>query len=297
MNGNTFYKSFSFESPKKALSIMPARRERSNKGDYGRVLCVCGSHGMAGAAYLCAKAAYRTGAGLVEIFTHESNRTALQTSLPEAIVTAYENYTDDSLLRNSLERADVVVVGCGLSVTPTSRRLLSDLLHMIDTEKTPLLLDADALNLLARNPSLLKYARGAVITPHMGEMSRLTGKSIEEILASPADTAFDYAKRHSLICVLKDHRTVVSDGSDEIYTNTTGNSGMSTGGSGDVLAGIVGGILAQRKNSDASMRDLVCLGVYLHGAAGDLAAEHLSEYSVMASDIIAGISRVIKENI
>ncbi len=297
MGGNTFYKSFSFESPKKALSVLPARRERSNKGDYGRVLVVCGSCGMAGAAYLCAKAAYRVGAGLVEIFTHESNRIILQTSLPEAVVTTYESYTDDSLLRVSLERADAIVAGCGLSVTPTSRRLLSDLLHIVDTSKTPLLLDADALNLLARNPSLVKYASGAVLTPHMGEMSRLTGKSIQEILDSPAETAYAYARRHALVCVLKDHQTVVSDGGEEIYINTTGNSGMSVGGSGDVLAGIIGGILAQRKNADVPLRELVCLGVYLHGAAGDLAAEHLSEYSVMARDIIAGISRVIKENI
>ena len=275
-------------------AIMPSRPKRSNKGDFGRVLCVCGSYGMAGAAYLCAKAAYRSGAGLVEIFTHESNRTALQTLIPEAIITAYEDYTL-SLLLSCIERSTCVVVGCGLGASAQSRTIISDLLHNVDAKAKSIVLDADALNLIARNPSLLKHARGCVVTPHAMEMSRLTSMDVTEILNNPLSVAFEYAKKHQLICVLKDHNSVVSDGSERLYVNNTGNSGMATGGSGDVLAGILAGLLSQKKHSSATVFETVTLGVYLHGFCGDIASEKLSEYSVMAGDIIDAIPFAIKE--
>lgn len=296
-NSSPLYDTFSFSSTVEALSLLPSRPARSNKGDFGRALCVCGSYGMAGAAYLCAKAAYRSGAGLVEIFTHESNRVILQTLIPEAIVTVYtDEYSKDDLLA-PLERADCVVAGCGLGVTPLSRKILSDLLHSADREKTALVLDADALNLLSRNPSLLKYTKGAIITPHAKEMSRLTGAEVDDILSSTVDTAHGYAQKHSLICVLKDHRTVVSDGFSKPYLNTTGNSGMATGGSGDVLAGIIGGILAQRRNSKKDILTLTSLAVYIHGLCGDVSAKELGEYSIMASDIIDALPNVLKDKI
>ncbi len=296
-NSSPLYDTFSFSSTLEALTLLPSRPSRSNKGDFGRVLCVCGSYGMAGAAYLCAKAAYRSGAGLVEIFTHESNRIILQTLIPEAIVTTYtEEYSTGSLLA-SLERADCVVTGCGLGVTPLSRKILSDLLHSANSDKAPLVLDADALNLISRNPSLLKYTKGAVITPHAKEMSRLTGTDVDTILLSTVHTAHDYAREHSLVCVLKDHRTAVSDGSPRVYLNTTGNSGMATGGSGDVLAGIIGGILSQRRNSKKDIFTLTALAVYIHGLAGDFASKELGEYSLMASDIIDALPIVLKAKI
>jgi len=277
-----------------AAANLPARPERSCKGDFGRVLCVCGSSGMAGAAFLCAKAAYRTGAGLVEIFTHECNRAILQTLIPEAIVSVYtDDYTQNDLLP-SLEKADCIIMGCGLGITPLSRKILSDTLHNAYAGEKKLVLDADALNLLARNPSLLKYARGAVITPHAKEMERLCGRSVKDILDSTADTAHEFAKKHSLICILKDHETIISDGSNIIYQNTTGNSGMATGGSGDVLAGIVGALLAQHRNSSAMTVDTAALAVYIHGLCGDIASEKLSEYSLMASDVIAAIPLALK---
>lgn len=288
---------FSFSSSAQALRLLPSRPERSCKGDFGRVLCICGSYGMAGAAYLCAKAAYRSGAGLVEIFTHESNRIILQSLIPEAIVSTYNDEYSKNTLLPSLERTDCVIAGCGLGVTRLSRSLLSDLLHSIDTSSTPLVLDADALNLISKNPSLLKYAKGSIITPHAKEMSRLTGKPVEDVLSSSCDVARDYALTNSLICILKDHRTVVSDGSQKIYLNSTGNSGMATGGSGDVLAGILGGILAQRKNSQKDLFTLCTLSVYIHGMCGDIAAKELGEYSLMASDIIDTLPKVFKSSI
>ena len=275
------YTHFSFDSFPR--DILPARRERSCKGDFGRVLCICGSVGMSGAAYLCAKSAYRTGAGLVEIFTPEENRIILQSSLPEAIITAYNEQNAIELLLTSIERADCIVAGCGLSVTPLSRKVLSTLLHNVDTLKTPLILDADALNLISRNPSFLKYIKGAIITPHALEFSRLTNNSVEDILDRPDALAHEYAKEHSLICVLKDHNTVVSDGSERLYINNTGNSGMATAGSGDVLSGIIAGLAAQGRSASL---DIAALGVYIHGLCGDIAARSLSEYSLMASDLI-----------
>ena len=281
------YTHFSFDSF--PVDILPKRKERSSKGDFGRVLCVCGSVGMAGAAYLCAKACYRTGAGLVEIFTPEENRTVLQSSLPEAIITAYNGENATELLLSSLEKADCVTIGCGLSVTPLSRKILSTLLHNIDAKEKPIILDADALNLISKNPSFLKYIKGAIITPHALEFSRLTGYSVKDILDRPDALTHEYAQKHSLICVLKDHNTVVSDGSNRLYINNTGNSGMATAGSGDVLCGILAGLAAQAR---AASLDIASLGVYIHGLCGDISARRLSEYSLMASDLIDALPLV-----
>ena len=286
----TSYTQFSFDTF--PTDLIPKRKERSSKGDFGRVLCVCGSRGMAGAAYLCAKAAYRTGAGLVEILTPEENRIVLQTSLPEAIITPYTVDNGAELLLASMQKATCIVVGCGLSVTPESRKLLSVLLHNVDTAKTPLILDADALNLISKNPSFLKYIKGAIITPHALEFSRLSGYSVEDILASTTSLAYEYAKKYSLICVLKDHNTVVSNGSERIYINNTGNNGMSTAGSGDVLAGILAGLVAQSKSESL---DIATLGVYIHGLCGDVAARRLSQYSVIASDLIDALPIVFND--
>ena len=287
---------FSFRKAAEAGARLPKRRADLNKGDCGRVLCVCGSSGMAGAAYLCAKAAYRSGAGLVEIFTHESNRTILQTLIPEAIVTTYnEEYTKNDILP-SLERADAIVAGCGLGTDTLAKEIISALLREVNTEEKPLILDADALNIISKSPTLLKYARGSVITPHVKEMARLTGKEVSEILESPAFIAHSFAKINSLTCVLKSHITVASDGSDKVYVNTTGNSGMATGGSGDVLAGILAGILVQKRNDKEkdTLTD-AALCVYLHGLCGDIAAESLTEYSLMASDIINALPQALKK--
>ena len=284
---------FSYE--RNALSMMPVRPARSNKGDFGRVLCVCGSRGMSGAAYLSAKAAYRTGAGLVEIFTHECNRVALQTSLPEAIVTTYTDEYNKSTLLCSLERADAVVVGCGLGITPPSRTILSDILHALEGKDIPLVIDADAINLLSRSHSLLKYVRGAVLTPHFMEASRLLDRPIGGLLPHTASVAHEIAERYGAICVMKDHESAVSDGGERVYINKSGNSGMATGGSGDVLAGILGGLLSQNSKAALSLSALeaVALGVYIHGLAGDAAAIKLGEYSLMATDIIDALPSVL----
>ncbi|MBO5415886.1 MAG: NAD(P)H-hydrate dehydratase [Clostridia bacterium] len=268
------------------LAALPHRPERSNKGSFGRVLCVCGSYGMAGAAYLCALGAYRAGAGLVEIFTPEENRIILQTLLPEAVLTVYDKDSPDTdSLAERLAASDSVAVGCGLGKSKTALTLLKAVLK---STQTTTVIDADALNLISEHPFLLKYAKGHIVTPHAGEMSRLTGLSIEEILKDTARAAQEFAENNSLICVLKDHNTVVSDGTDKIYLNRSGNSGMATGGSGDVLAGVIASLLAQRHLS-LSPLEAASFGVYIHGLAGDRAANTLGEYAVMARDIANNI--------
>ncbi len=272
------------------LRAVPPRQQDSNKSTFGRVLCVCGSVGMAGAAYLCAKAALRTGAGLVEIFTPEENRIPLQALLPEAIVSTYDAQAPDlDALDASISRAQIIVCGCGLGVSPASRSVLS---HILRNSKLPTVLDADALNLLSINPSLLKYARGAIITPHPGEMSRLCGFDTQQINAQREQICRDFAAKHSLVCALKGHRTCVSDG-QRVYLNKSGNSGMATAGSGDVLAGIIGGLLAQNEGRTLDMLTVASLGVYIHGLCGDAAASRLGEYSVIASDIIDALPSIL----
>ncbi len=280
----------SFSYDEKALSLLPVRPEQSHKGTFGRVLCVCGSAGMSGAAYLAAKAAYRMGAGLVRILTPEENRVILQTLLPEAIVSAYDSTAPDPTQIDEAEAwADVLVIGCGLGVTPSSRHLLA---HLLRRTNKPKILDADALNLLARNPSLIKYTKDSILTPHPLELSRLTGRTPEDLLADTEQAAYDFAKAHGLVCVLKEHRTAVSDGV-RVYRNASGNSGMATGGSGDVLAGMLGGLWAQMRAADCDPLTVASLGVYLHGLCGDVAARRLGEYSLMASDLIDALPYVL----
>jgi NAD(P)H-hydrate epimerase len=247
---------------------------------------------MSGAAYFSAKAAYRTGAGLVQILTHEDNRIILQTQLPEAVLSTYseENFNEDAI-SEVIDKADVIVVGIGLGQTALAANILALVLSVAEV---PIIVDADALNIIAKKPSLFDgVSAPLIITPHMMEMARLCRTNVSEIMASAVDFAVEYAEKNSLICVLKDHETIVYDGTcdSQIYVNKSGNSGMATGGSGDVLTGIIAALVAQ----GLPLFDAATLGVYLHGLAGDAAADELGEYSVMASDIIEHISTVIKD--
>ena len=282
-----------YSSTQKDLNmLMPKRQSVSHKGTYGRLLCVCGSTGMCGAAYLSAKAAYRTGAGLVRILTPKENLIPLQTSLPEAIVTVYDSSAPDPhTILSAVEWADAIVIGCGLSTLTGARRVLGTVLRVSDK---PTVIDADALNIISENPSLKKYLKGAIITPHLLEMSRLCDRSVAEIDADREAAAYAFSVDTGAVCVLKSHKTCVSDGSEKIYVNDKGNSGMATGGSGDVLAGIIGGVLAQNRDHTLSLTAAAELGVYIHSAAGDMAAAELGEYSLMASDIIDAIPKVLK---
>ena len=270
---------------------LPGRPQESNKGTFGRVLCVCGSLGMCGAAYLAAKAAYRTGAGLVRILTVEENRPILQTLLPEAIVSVYDKDEPDVAILDEAEAwADTLVIGCGLGTSRASRTVTA---HLLRYSKKPKVIDADALNLIAQNPSLLKYTKGAILTPHPMEMARLVGRSVEEVLEHSEEIAAELSAKHGAVVVLKRHRTLTANGAT-IYRNTTGNSGMATGGSGDVLAGMIGGLLAQIRTGELPTAEIAATGVLLHGMCGDLAARELGEHATMASDLVDALPAVMK---
>ena len=275
-----------------SLSKMPLRPENSNKGTFGRVLVIGGSPCMSGAAYFSAKAAYRTGAGLVHILTHEDNRIILQTQLPEAVLSTYsENSFNEDTISEAIEKADVIVIGVGLGQSQLAKKLLSLCFSVADA---PIIADADALNIISKELALLdNLSVPLIITPHMMEMARLCHTDVSEVMANTVGFATAFAEKNSLICVLKDHETIVADGNDSsrVYLNKSGNSGMSTGGSGDVLTGIIAALIAQ----GLPMYEAATLGVYVHGLAGDAASDDLGEYSVMASDIIDHISTIIKD--
>ena len=267
--------------------MLPDRPEDSNKGTYGRLLVIAGSKGMAGAAYLNAHAAYMTGAGLVRIYTSSDNREILQTLLPEAIITTYEEYNKEELL-SLLTWADSVCIGSGLGMSRLSEKILKTVIEYV---KVPCLIDADGLNLLAENKNYLNQMaeRRFVITPHMKEMSRLTGTPVEELKEDRIQILKDFISRYRITCVLKDSRTLIASEEKGIRMNLTGNSAMAKAGSGDVLAGVISGWMVQGKEAE----DAAELGTYIHGLSGDLAKFEKGVYSVMARDLIEYISKAL----
>ncbi len=260
-------------------SVLPRRLMNSHKGTYGKVLLIAGSEGMSGAAFFSAAAAYGIGAGLVKIYTPESNRQVLQQLLPEAIITTYEEESVSSVT----EWADVIGIGPGLSKGKKAAEILETVLTQAEV---PCVIDADGLNLLAEQNrlELLKTRKQAtVLTPHMKEMSRLLGgKPVAEIQTGRFEILKKFVEEYSVTCVLKDARTLVMKQDEHPYLNTTGNQAMAKGGSGDVLTGVITGLLAQR----ISAYDAAITGVFLHGMAGDQAKKEKGSYGVLARDLI-----------
>ncbi len=255
---------------------LPKRDINGNKGTFGKILIIAGSYDMSGAAYLCAKAAFRSGCGLVKIVTVNENREVLQRMLPEAILMTY-NREESMDLSEALSWADSIVIGPGIGTGDISKNLLQQVMK----SGKKLVIDADGLNIISNDNTMKKlFGNNMIITPHIGEMSRLCKKSIDEIKENMLDVATEFAKQHNIVVVLKDSRTVVSDGKMR-YINISGNDGMATAGSGDVLAGIVGSLYA----TDNSAFNSASNAVYLHGEAGDAAAKRIGSAGLMASDI------------
>ena len=267
--------------------LLPERKADSHKGSYGKVLMITGSSGMAGAAYLSARAAYAVGAGLVQIYTAEENRAVLQQLLPEAIISCYQGYDEDELAR-LLDWADVVCIGCGLGTGETSGRILEGTLRKVNV---PCIIDADGLNLLSRKMDLLEAMHSPVIlTPHMKEMSRLTGYPISGLSDRRLEIIQEFTEKYPAVCVLKDSRTFVKEKGRHPFFNLAGNSAMAKAGSGDVLAGVITGLSAQGMQAYES----ASLGVFLHACGGDAAKEAKGSYSVLARDLIAGIEKCME---
>ena len=246
---------------------------------------------MAGAAYLCAGAAYRSGAGLVRILTPEENRVILQTLLPEAVMTTFEQKDQkklDAILEEALSLATVAAIGPGLGKMPWAYDMVE---HVLTGFHGPMVIDADALNILAEHMDWLECHEGDVIlTPHVGEFSRLTGEKVSGISEDIPGHAAAFAKKHGCICILKDAPSAAALPDGSCYINTTGNSGMSTGGSGDVLTGILTGLLSQ----GTEPADAALLGMWLHGRSGDLAAEREGTYGLLARHLLEFLPQAMK---
>ncbi|MDD3087202.1 MAG: NAD(P)H-hydrate dehydratase [Candidatus Omnitrophica bacterium] len=272
---------------------MLRRRLKSNKGDFGRIFILAGSSQYSGAAILCSLAALRSGAGLVTLGIPQGINSAIIKIKPVEVMTLPLPETKEGSLgisgfdriKTFLEKCDLAVIGPGLTQNISTHKLLLKLLSKIDK---PMVIDADGLNALVGHLNLLSNMH--VLTPHPKEMSRLSGLSISDIQGNRSEVAKKFAKKYKITLVLKGHKTVVSDYSGNLYINKTGNPGMATAGSGDVLTGMIAAFMGQGLGAFEAGK----FAVYLHGLAGDLAAKEKTQISLIASDIIDKITEALK---
>ncbi|TDX50947.1 NAD(P)H-hydrate dehydratase [Orenia marismortui] len=275
--------------------LLPTREKDSHKGTYGRLLLVAGSTGMTGAATLSAQASLKIGAGLVTVAIPKSLNSILENKLTEAMTYPLSETEFGTLAIAALEEIeklidnrDVLAIGPGLTARDEIDYIVTSLLKK--TDKT-LVIDADGLNVI-NNLEILKEREGStILTPHPGEMSRLVNKSIKYIKKNSIKIAKEFSQEYGVVLLLKGARTIIATPKGNIYINPTGNSGMATGGSGDVLTGLIAGLLAQ-KNVD--VRAATIIATYLHGLAGDLAVEDLTEYSLLPSNLIDYLPQALK---
>lgn len=275
------------------IARLPVRTAYSNKGTYGKVLVIAGSEEVTGAAYLAARAAYQCGVGLVKLLSSPGCISTVRHLLPELLtgVLPEEEYEFAERIRKETAWADVILAGPGIGTGERAKKILTCSINEAANQKKPLLLDADALNLLAAGLRQTKTGErikelagllpaGTVLTPHLKELSRLTGLETGWIAAHLIDTAKQCTYNNELIYVIKDARTITAY-RDEFCLNTSGCDGMATGGSGDVLAGMIAGLMTGMKPEEAAG-----LGVYLHGLSGEKAAERAGRRGMLAGDIL-----------
>lgn len=271
------------------MKLLPVRNKSGNKGTFGKILLIAGWEHMAGAAVMCGKAVMQTGAGMVKVFCGKENRTLLQCAFPEAM------YADGVSLSKDMDWADVIIAGPGLGVSEEAADVLEMVLKSVAVSDKLLVLDADALNLISVNDKLKQCVKmcgsdKVIMTPHMGELARLYGEKISYMKSHIMEVAKETSLDYDSVMVCKDARTLICKQGEKMCLNICGNNGMATAGSGDVLAGIIGAMLAQGMDTYKA----ACVGVYLHALAGDFAAGKVSEYGVTASRIISQIEELMK---
>lgn len=278
------------------IKNIPVRKEDSNKGDYGKVLVIAGSVGMTGAAYLASQGALLSGSGLVICGIPGSLNPIMEVKLTEVMTLSLPETTNQTLsfaakdkILSFAKTCDVVAIGPGLGRDKETAKLVKVLLETIDK---PIVLDADGINALEGDPKLLMRRNNmTVITPHPGELSHLMNMGIDDIQSKRLETAKNVADITGTICCLKGHKTVVASPDGLTYVNETGNSGMATGGTGDVLTGVIAAFIAQGVNAFSA----AVSGVYLHGVAGDIAAEKKGLFSLVASDLLEYLPEAFKK--
>ncbi len=281
-----------------------------NKGTFGKVLIMAGQKDMAGACVLAARSCYRMGAGMVQILTCEENREILQQSIPEALLTVQSGDVTSEIAK-CVAWADVIVAGPGIGIGEQSERYLRALMEAVHDKV--LVLDADALNLLSTNQELRDMIKSrepgtTVLTPHPGELARLTGESVIDVKENFPERVLAYARQMQCIVVAKDAISAVVAPTGRIYLCDSGNDGMATAGTGDVLAGMIGALCAgnvtikrqktafvQNSQQDIMLEEAVTAAVYMHGMAGTLASEVLTREGVMAGDLIVNLPEVIRQ--
>lgn len=277
------------------LERIPRRAPHANKGSYGHVLVIAGSAGMSGAAYLSALSAYRTGAGVVRILTPEANRTILQTLLPEAIVTSYtedmfcgERKRWKELLSDLLQWSNVVILGPGLSGASYVTALVQD---VMEAAFVPLILDADALLVIAKSPFLTGfYTENIILTPHVKEFSELTKQPIAEILSDMVQVASKFRDQYGVTLCLKSHESVTAAADGTLFRTVSGTPALAKAGSGDVLTGVIAGLICLGFNEG----EAASFGSFLHGLAGQKAAEHSSAHGVLAREVADAVPLVMR---
>jgi NAD(P)H-hydrate epimerase len=268
--------------------LLPKRWDYSHKGTYGKVLIIAGSKGMAGAAYLSARAAYGVGVGLVHIYTPNTNCGVLQTLLPEAIISSYDDF-EPTKLDNLLNWTDVVCMGPGLGQSAIAKKIVE---YTLENINVPVVIDADGINLSKEHKSLMQTMRTpCIITPHLKEMANLMDLSVSKIQENPIKTLENFTDQFPIICVLKDARTLIGQKNSPFFINTSGNHSMAKAGSGDVLAGIITGLIAHKESFTPYMA--ATFATYLHGLGGDSARDLLGSNSVLARDIITGVENIL----
>ncbi len=271
--------------------LIGPRPADSNKGSYGHVLVVGGSRGKAGSVAMAGMAALRSGAGLATVATAESVLPTVAGFHPELMTEPLAETVEGTIARMSIERIETLIKGKSVLAIGPGISQFSETSELVRTlaakENVPIVLDADGLNAFAgRTNELNGKGRLLVITPHPGEMARLVGCSIADVQKDRLGVARKFAREHELIVVLKGNRTLVVQPDGEGWVNTTGNPGMSTGGTGDILTGMVAGMIAQHRK-DAMLA--VCAAVHLHGLAGDVMLESVGEHSMVATDLLRGL--------
>ncbi len=265
----------------------PPRPADSHKGTYGTLLSLCGSDGMAGAAILSQRAAMRCGVGLTVCALPRCIYPAVAGAVPETVFAPYESGDAAAALTRWLPKATALLIGCGLG-----RESDETVRWLLDTAPLPTILDADGINAAARHIPIRKAESAPLLlTPHPAELARLLHCSTGQVQQNRAAAATEAARRWHAVTVLKGHRTLVATADGVVFENPTGNPGMATAGSGDVLAGMIGALLAQ----GFTATDAAVCGVYLHGAAGDAAAAVLSQQALIASDIIEALPRLFSQ--
>jgi NAD(P)H-hydrate epimerase len=274
--------------------LITPRAPDSHKGDYGHVLVIAGSRGKTGAAHLSGVGALRSGAGLVTVATPRCCQQTVAVMAPEYMTEAIDE-TADGLDPAAVDRVlelgrDVIAIGPGLGRAKNTAEFIRTL---FDRATTPLIVDADALNAFSSDPDRLRGREGrdVIITPHPGEMARLVGMSTDEVQASRLEIARNFAVSQHVYVILKGHRTLIATPDEKVFINPTGNAGMATGGTGDVLTGMIAAWLAQLLDAEAACK----LAVYLHGMAGDLTEADEGEVSMTAVDLVRHLGDAVLE--